>query len=53
MQVDYQEITSEEAKEITGGISFIQLAAHLVDTLYDLSDDFETNGSNRPYQKYE
>lgn len=53
MQVDYQEITNDEAKEIIGGTSFIQLAARLVDTLCDLSDDFETNGSNRPYLKYE
>lgn len=53
MQVDYQEITKEESKKITGGTTFIQLAARLVDTLYDLSDDFQTNGSNRPYQQYE
>ncbi len=53
MEADYQEISQAEAKEITGGNWFTQLAARLVDTLYDLSDDFETNGSNRPYQQYE
>ncbi len=53
MQVDYQEITKEESVKVTGGNWIIQLAARVIDTLYDLSDDFQTNGSNRPYQQYE
>jgi hypothetical protein len=53
MHTDTQEISQAEAIEIPGGNWFTQLAAQLVDTLYDLSDDFEANGSNRPYQQYE
>ncbi|QJD81047.1 hypothetical protein [Spirosoma rhododendri] len=53
MQLYYQEITKEEAVEITGGNWLVQFVARVVDTLCDLSDDLQTNGSNRPYQQYE
>ncbi|MFD2934828.1 hypothetical protein [Spirosoma flavum] len=46
------DLTKTELKAIEGG-NWLNALARAVDTILDIRDDFENNGSNRPFQKYE
>ena len=46
------DLTNTELKAIEGG-NWLNDLARAADTVLDVCDDFQNNGSNRPFQKYE
>lgn len=46
------DLTKDEVKTVEGG-NWLNTLAYAIDNVLDVCDDFQTNGSNRPFEKYE